>query len=236
MTTCAAYIGFDAREAAAYAVTRTSARRWLHTSVPIRGLVLDSLREQGLYRRPTRRVDGKLWDDISQAPMATEFAISRFLVPHLAKEGLALFIDGDMLVRGSLDRLFEEADRNKAVSVVQHRHEPAPGLKMDGQQQTAYPRKNWSSLMLFNVDHPANGALTPELVNSVPGRDLHRFCWLQDRDIGELDVSWNWLAGHSDPDVAPDVVHFTDGAPFMPGYEGAPYAEEWRAALNRWAA
>jgi hypothetical protein len=32
--------------------------------------------------------------------------------------------------------------------------------------------------MVFNCDHPANRALTLDLINTVPGRDLHRFCWL----------------------------------------------------------
>jgi hypothetical protein len=107
---------------------------------------------------------------------------------------------------------------------------------MDGQAQTRYARKNWSSVILWNVDHPANKALTIELVNSVPGRDLHRFCWLEDDLIGELHPKWNWLVGHSDPEIDPAIVHFTDGIPTMQGYEDSEYADEWRAELERWAA
>ena len=87
--------------------------------------------------------------------------------------------------------------------------------------------------MLFNCDHPANAALTDELINTAPGRDLHRFCWLNDGDIGSLHQKWNWLVGHSDPIVNPTIVHFTDGTPLMPGYEDQPYADEWRAAEER---
>lgn len=230
------FIGFDPREVAGFAVTRSSTRRHSLAPIPAFGLRLAELRAAGLYHRPTSIRDGRLWDDISEAPMATEFAISRFLVPHLAGNGWALFMDCDMLVRGKLDRLFDLADPDKAVMVVKHDHRPANATKMDGQLQTAYPRKNWSSVVLFNCDHKANRALTPALVNAVPGRDLHRFCWLDDAEIGDLDVSWNWLAGHSDAGVEPAIVHFTDGTPDMAGYEASPYAEEWRAELMRWAA
>lgn len=92
--------------------------------------------------------------------------------------------------------------------------------------------------MLFNVNHPANASLTPELVNALPGRDLHRFCWLADNEIGELETGWNYLVGHHTPDDAPvpALVHFTDGIPTMRGYEDCEFADEWRAELELWAA
>jgi lipopolysaccharide biosynthesis glycosyltransferase len=230
------WIGFDPREADAFAVARHSINRHLITPIPVRGVVLSGLRAAGLYNRPTSRRDGRLWDEISEAPMATEFACSRFLVPHLAQSGWALFMDCDMLVRTDLMKLFQQADSTKAVQVVKHNHQPSEGVKMDGQAQTRYARKNWSSVILWNVDHPANKGLTTELVNSVPGRDLHRFCWLEDDLIGELHPKWNWLVGHSDPEIDPAIVHFTDGIPTMQGYEDSEYADEWRAELERWAA
>jgi lipopolysaccharide biosynthesis glycosyltransferase len=230
------WIGFDQREADAFAVCRHSINRHLITPIRVRGVVLSGLRAAGLYNRPTGRRDGRLWDEISEAPMATEFACSRFLVPHLAQSGWALFMDCDMLVRTDLMKLFQQADSTKAVQVVKHNHQPPEGVKMDGQAQTRYARKNWSSVILWNVDHPANKALTIELVNSVPGRDLHRFCWLEDGLIGELHPKWNWLVGHSDPEIDPAIVHFTDGIPTMQGYEDSEYADEWRAELERWAA
>ncbi|TGQ95408.1 hypothetical protein EN851_07780 [Mesorhizobium sp. M8A.F.Ca.ET.208.01.1.1] len=230
------WIGFDPREADAFAVCRHSIHRYLIAPVPVRGVVLSQVRARGLYTRPTSRREGRLWDDISGAPMATEFACSRFLVPHLAGSGWALFMDGDMLARTDLQRLFALADPDKAVMVVKHDHRPRETVKMDGQAQTLYARKNWSSVMLFNCDHPANAALTPELVNTLPGRDLHRFCWLDDAEIGALDPQWNFLVGHSDPEIDPAIVHFTDGTPAMAGYEDCAYADEWRAELERWAA
>jgi hypothetical protein len=237
------WIGFDPREAAAFAVAKETARKVRRgCEIQVRGVVLAGLIGEGLYRRRTSVKDGRLFDEISEHPMATEFAISRFLVPHLATRfsggpyGYALFMDCDVLVRTPLQDLFALADPSKAVMVVKHNHQPAEAAKMDGQVQSRYARKNWSSVMLFNLDHPANAALTVDLVNSVPGRDLHAFCWLEDEDIGGLDASWNWLVGHSSPEIEPDIVHFTDGIPTMPGYENCAYADEWRAALRQWAA
>jgi hypothetical protein len=232
------WIGWDPREADAFAVARHSIKRHAIAPIPVRGLVLTDLRTGGLYTRPTRRgVNGRLIDELSvrgdyDGSMATEFACSRFLVPKLAKSGWALFMDGDMLVRRDLLALFNQADPTKAVMVVKHDHQPRETVKMDGQAQTRYARKNWSSVILWNVDHPANQALTMELVNSVPGRDLHRFCWLDDALIGDLDPQWNFLVGHSDPDIDPAIVHFTDGTPAMEGYEDCEYADEWRAELE----
>jgi hypothetical protein len=230
------WIGYDPRELDAYAVARRTANIHCIKPIPVRGVVLAELRERGLYRRPTSIKDGRLWDDISEAPMATEFAISRFLVKELAGSGWALFIDSDMLVRHNLDRLFESLDRSKAVMVVKHHHEPPEGLKMDGQAQTRYARKNWSSVMAFNCDHPANRALTVDLINTVPGRDLHRFCWLDDELIGGLDPKWNYLVGHTKGVADPGIVHFTEGTPAMAGYEDCEFADEWRAELLKWAA
>lgn len=229
------WIGFDPREAAAFAVARYTLNRMKTTPIPVRGLVLSRLIEAGLYRRPTSIRDGKLWDDISDAPMSTEFAISRFLIKHLSGSGWALFIDADMLVRTPIERLFEALDPSKAVMCVKHVYEPPKGVKMDGQEQTRYARKNWSSVMAINCDHPANRALTVEYVNTVPGRDLHRFAWLDDDLIGGLHDAWNYLVGHTDPLIDPRIVHFTEGGPWFPGYERVEYAPEWNLALHDWA-
>jgi lipopolysaccharide biosynthesis glycosyltransferase len=230
------FLGFDPREAVAFAVARDSIRRRLSSPVKVRGLILSHLRAQGLYWRKHERRDGQLWDVISNAPMSTEFAISRFLIPTLACTGWALFLDADMLVLGDLAELFEAADDRYAVMCVKHDYAPMRTEKMDGQAQTAYPRKNWSSLCLWNCNHPANARLTVEMVNSLPGRDLHRFCWLDDDLIGDLDPAWNYLIGHSDPKITPKIVHFTAGGPWFAGYEHVPYADEWREARDAWAA
>src|SRR6185369_708218 len=240
------WIGWDPREAAAFAVARHSIRQSNLKHIPVFGLVLSDLQARGLYTRPTTirtNSEGRfeMVDQLSIRPdydgrVSTQHAIARFLVPHLAKDGWALFMDGDMLVRANLARLFAGLDSRKAIYCVKHNHEPSSSTKMDGQVQTQYERKNWSSFVVFNCWHAANRALTPELVNTVPGRDLHRFCWIDDDGlIGELDPSWNFLIGHSDPKIDPKVAHFTSGTPEMAGYENTPYADEWRDARDDWA-
>lgn len=234
------WVGFDKREAAAFAVAKHSAGRRCTQPLPIFALEINTLRERSLYTRPTARrfVGGAsvLWDVISDAPMSTEFALTRFLTPILARfSGWALFMDSDVLVRSNLARLFEAADRTKAVQVVKHGLLGPAGAKMDGQVQTSYRRKNWSSVMLFNCEHPSNARLTLEFVNSAKGLDLHQFCWLEDDEIGDLAPEWNWLVGHSPPVVDPAIVHFTDGFPLMPGYENQPYADEWERELRHWS-
>jgi hypothetical protein len=225
------WIGWDPREAAAWEVARRSILRRLSKPIPVKALCLSELIASGRYTRPTESRDGRLWDFISDAPMATEHANARFLVKELAKEGWALFMDGDILARADVTRLFEGLNPDKAAYCVHHHHDPGshPGLKMDGQIQTRYARKNWSSVMAINCDHPANQALTVDLINSVPGRDLHRFCWLEDGQIGEIDPEWNYLVGVTKAEVEPKIAHFTLGAPDMPGWEDQPYADEWRA-------
>lgn len=233
------WIGYDPRETEAFAICRRTLRSNAY-GAPIYPLDLTELRRIGLYRRPTSTVDGKLWDDISEAPMSTEFSNSRFLTPILAKaidpDGWAIFMDCDILCRQSLAGLFHALDESKAVMCVQHVHEPTSDTKMDGQTQTRYARKNWSSVMAFNLAHKANRKLTVDLVNAVPGRDLHRMCWLDDKDIGALHPKWNYLVGVTEGVDNPALCHFTEGVPTMPGYEGVPYADEWLKARREWLA
>ncbi len=231
------YIGWEPREAEAFFVCRGSLLKHLSQPIPVSGLVLAQLQCDGLYTRPVDRHSGHLIDVLSRRPdyngaMSTEFAISRFFVPMLAKTGWALFMDCDMLVRRDIAEVFKLCDPSKAVMCVKHDYEPSNREKMDGQIQTPYYRKNWSSFLLWNVDHPANKRLTPEMLNSAIGKSLHAFSWLDDDEIGELPQEWNFLVGHSDPSIDPAVAHFTAGIPNMRGYENSPFADEWRGALS----
>jgi len=231
------WIGFDPRpaESQGFAVARQSIRRRLTMPIPIMGLNLQKLRSDGLYWRATERVEGRLWDVISQAPMSTEFAISRFLVPHLAGSGWAVFVDADVMARANLTEMFTQVDPTKACMVVKHDYKPMGSIKMDGQVQTAYARKNWSSVVLWNCDHPATRKLTVGMVNTARGLDLHQFAWLDDEDIGELQPCWNHLVGDKPPDPDAKLVHFTNGTPNMAGHEHDEFADEWRDELAWWA-
>jgi hypothetical protein len=234
------FIGYDPREATAFAVARDSCRQHLNLPTPIYGLLLSDLKRRGVYRRPIEmRASAAdrpiMWDTVSDAPMSTEHANARFFVPHLAKTGWALFTDGDVLFRDNVGKLFDSLDRHKAVYCVKHEHKPTDLIKMDGQAQTVYARKNWSSVIAFNCDHESNRrGLSLDMLNKTPGRHLHALCWLEHDEIGELDPAWNFLVGYSDPTIIPKIVHFTSGVPDMPGYEHQAYATEWFAARDRW--
>lgn len=226
------FIGWDPREQDAWQVAAHSMRRRASIGLDIQPLMLRQLSGAGLYCRPTGIHQGRLWDGISAAPMATEFALTRFLVPQLAGyRGWALFCDCDFLWRDDVAELFAFADERYAVMVVPHAHRPAEAVKMDGQVQTSYARKNWSSLMLVNCAH-LHHAGTLDRVNRWPGLWLHQFRWLPDEAIGFLPESWNWLEGVSAAAPEPCAVHYTRGLPSMPGYERSAFADEWREELH----
>jgi len=227
------YVGFDVRMPDAYMVAARSAVDKCSIPLQVEPLVLPHLRACRAYTRTTLNNGGVMWDEISDAPMSTQFAISRFLIPMLSGfKGQALFCDNDFLFRFDPAELFTEEAKKYAVMVVKHQYEPTDSLKMDGQLQTTYARKNWSSFIVWNCDHPANSWLTVDNVNKTTGRDLHRFCWLQDEEIGELHPEWNWLEGHSSAEINPKAVHYTRGTPDMPGHENTPYSEEWWQTLR----
>ena len=227
------YVGWDPREQDAFDVCRFSLDRHASAALRIHPIRKDALVAQGLYSRPTETRDGQLWDVISGAPMSTEFAITRFFVPLLAKARndtgtWAVFCDCDFLWTSDIYAMLDRLDARKALYCVQHSHLPTEQVKMDNQVQTQYSRKNWSSLMVFNLRHPAHDALRADVLNTVPGRDLHRFCWLRDEDIGGLDVTWNWLEGYSPLDHrTPHAIHFTRGGPWLPQYKNVTFGELW---------
>lgn len=240
MTPYRVFIGWDPRETVAFDICRWSLARRCSRPVSVYPIMEKTLRQMNppLYTRPQERRDGgQLWDLISDAPMSTEFAITRFLTPHLAQEGWALFIDCDMLVLGDVSDLFKKADPSYAVQVVKHIHVPAETTKMDDQIQTTYRRKNWSSVMLFNCDHPANRRLTVEKINTLPGRDLHAFCWLEDDEIGSLPLDWNYLVGVSPEIDRPLLAHYTLGTPDMKQVTvPEPWADQWWLEKACWEA
>lgn len=216
------WIGWDSREDAAYRVARDSLLRRASAPVTVRPIRLRDLTRRGVFDRP---VD----------PLAsTEFTYTRFLTPYLADyRGWALFCDCDFLFLGDVAELREFADPAVAVYCVQHDHRPAETVKMDGRAQTVYPRKNWSSFMLFNCGHPSTRRLTPETVSSAEPAYLHRMAWAGDAEIGALPADWNWIAGTSPPPptgAGPRAVHFTAGGPWFEACQDVPYAEAWRAA------
>lgn len=220
------YVGYDSREDIAWQVCRHSILRHCGPDVEIYPLKLTTLREIGLYTR-------------GEDNASTEFSITRFLAPYLgAHDGWTIFVDCDFLFTRDVRDVLQHADREKAVFVVQHNYTPANMIKMDGKQQTVYPRKNWSSFILFNNAHPEVKALTPEVVNTAAPSFLHRFQWLSDDSlIGTLPLDWNFLEGeYPVRDNVPAAVHYTNGGPWFPDWQNVDYAELWIVERDRYLA
>jgi lipopolysaccharide biosynthesis glycosyltransferase len=212
------FVGYDSREDIAWQVCRSSLLRHSDSGVDVVPLRQDVLRELKLYTRP------------HDQGASTEFSLTRFLTPYLAAQGgWVIFCDCDFLFTTDVRLVLENLDANKAVYCVQHDYVPAHGVKMDGKQQTSYPRKNWSSFMVFNCDHPDVQALTPEVVNSASPAFLHRFDWIKDQSaIGSLDRDWNFLEGeYEKPDYTPQVIHYTNGGPWFDEWKECDFADLW---------
>lgn len=162
------------------------------------------------------------------------FIYSRFLVPHLmGYKGLALWVDGDMVCRGDVAELLAMADPSLAVQVVKHDYNTKHPIKYLGAKNEDYPRKNWSSVILWNCHHWQNKKLTPELVMESTGSYLHRFSWLEDRFIGDLPVEWNWLETEYVYNKDAKLIHHTLGTPCFKDYQYSPYSHEWWNTYQR---
>jgi hypothetical protein len=159
---------------------------------------------------------------------SNQFIYSRFLVPHLMNyQGWAMFMDGDMLVRDDIVKLWSLRDDGKAVMVVKHDYKTKANNKYLGAKNQDYPRKNWSSVVLWNCAHPENSILTPEYIENATGAQLHRFTWLADELIGDLPKVWNWLPDELGENPEAKLLHWTLGTPSFHEYADAPMAGEW---------
>jgi hypothetical protein len=209
------FIGFDPREAVAYSVLAHSIQARASVPVAVAPLALSQL--------------GHLLRRERHALQSTDFSFSRFLTPYLSDyAGWSLFMDCDMLMRDDVAKLWDLCDERYAVQVVKHDHKPRETTKFLGAAQTAYAKKNWSSVMLFN--NARCRTLTPDYVNTASGLELHQFKWLEsDAMIGELPHRWNHLVGYDAPSEDISLAHYTIGGPYFPEYADCPLADEWRA-------
>lgn len=217
MATNKIYIGYDSREIVAYEVCKFSIERHnKNKNISVHPLKQNSLRELGLYNRPEDKL------------ASTEFSLTRFLVPFLSNyQGFSIFVDCDFLYTTDIEALFESVDKTKALSVVKHDYVPNEKTKMDGKTQHIYPRKNWSSMMVFNNAHPSNKKLNLDLVNKETPQYLHRLSWLNDDEIGSIPHEWNYLVGWYDDIEKPKAIHYTEGGPWFENHKDCEFSKEW---------
>jgi lipopolysaccharide biosynthesis glycosyltransferase len=164
------------------------------------------------------------------------FIYSRFLVPSLCDyKGTAVFFDGDQICTSDVAELlkYPEQEPEKAVWVVKHDYKTKHPVKYLGAKNDDYPRKNWSSVILWNCHHWQNKKLTPELVMESTGSYLHRFSWLEDRFVGDLPVEWNWLESEYVYNKDAKLIHHTLGTPCFKDYQYSPYSQEWWSTYHR---
>ena len=221
------FIGFDSRERAATNVLIDSLYMHSSSSLSITPLITSQLENQSIY---WRKRDSK---------QSTDFSFSRFLVPFLMDyKGWAIFMDCDMLCLADITSLWMKRDNQFAVMCVKHDHNPSETTKFQGEIQTSYPKKNWSSMMLLNCSKCKS--LTVDYVNSATGLDLHRFNWLEDESlIGEISQDWNSLVevksfGESDENLSANLLHWTLGGPWFNDQRlmGGRLAAMWFAARD----
>ena len=206
------YIGYDPREAVAFHTCANSIIR--HASQPV-AIVPVALNLFSDYEET--HTDG-----------SNHFIYTRFLVPHLQEyTGWAIFIDGDMIVRDDIVKLWELQNLYMDVMVVKHDYKTRMPVKYLGAKNENYPRKNWSSVILWNCNSFPNRQLTPKFIQKSTGSELHRFSWIEDSRIGELPPEWNWLPDEYGPNPAAKLLHYTLGTPCFHEFADTPMADEW---------
>ena len=211
-------VGYDKRESVAYHVFTQSVLE--KSSVPVSFIPL-SANTLKIYKE-------------THADGSNEFIYSRFLTPFLMDySGWAIFADGDMVCNSDIAELWALRDESKAVQVVKHNYKTKKSVKYLGNKNEDYPRKNWSSLILWNCGHPDNKILTPEFIQEKPGAFLHRFSWLDDSHIGELPLEWNWLAIEYPDNPNANIVHYTLGTPCFKEYSQGSMADYWYVVHQR---
>jgi lipopolysaccharide biosynthesis glycosyltransferase len=216
------FVGYDTREDITYQVCEYSILKH-QPNAEVIPLKQKDLRDSGIYQRSV--------DNLG----STEFTFTRFLVPYLSDyTGWAIFCDCDFLWTTDISELFDLADDRYAAMVVKHDYTPKEGVKMDGCRQLPYPRKNWSSLILWNCGHISNQKLDLKTVNEETGQYLHRFQWLKDEEIGSITHEWNWLVNwYQEPtDGFPKALHYTEGGPWFKDYRHCEYHQVWKTYLK----
>lgn len=207
------FIGWDKNESVAWHVLAHSIMRRASKPVLISPVMLSQIRDEFTRKR-----------DPGQS---TDFSHARFMTPHLAAGGISVFMDCDMLCLTDITELEDIARANNDldVLVVKHDYTPKTQSKFLGQKQEAYPKKNWSSLMVFNGHRQAVRNLTPEYINKASPMELHQFQWA--KSVGGLGKEWNHLIGEYPDREDAKIVHYTIGGPWFPEYKNCDYSEEW---------
>ena len=211
-------VGFDQRESVAYHTFSQSIIE--KSSLPVAFIPLAINTLKGYKETHTDK--------------SNDFIYSRFLTPFLNDfVGWVIFADGDMICQGDIKELWDLKDDSKAVMVVKHDYQTKALKKYLGNKNENYPRKNWSSVILWNCSHPKHKILTPDFIAKQTGAFLHRFSWLEDSEIGEIPKEWNWLAIEYPENKNAKLIHYTLGTPCFKEYKNTDMSEIWYETYHR---
>ena len=211
-------VGFDQRESVAYHTFTQSIIEKASIPVSFTPLAINTLKG---YKE-------------THTDKSNDFIYSRFLTPHLNNfQGWAIFADGDMICQADIKELWDLRDESKALFVVKHNYQTKAHQKYLGNINENYPRKNWSSVILWNCSHPKHRVLTPDFIANQSGKYLHRFCWLEDKDIGDLPLEWNWLAIEYPENKKAKLIHYTLGTPCFKDYQNTEMSDIWHQTQQR---
>ena len=211
------FVGYDPREAIAYHVCVNSIIRNASAPVAIIPVALNLFTD---YKE-------------THGDNSNHFVYTRFLVPYLMDfRGRAIFIDGDMVVRGDIIELYESLQTAHDVAVVKHDYKTRMPVKYMGAPNEDYPRKNWSSVIVWDCQSFPNRRLTPDFVQKQPGSFLHRFAWIDDDRIQALPPEWNWLPDELGENTEAKLLHYTLGTPCFHEFADTTQAAEWHSEHN----
>ena len=211
-------VGFDQRESVAYHTFTQSIIEKSSLPVSFVPLAINTLKEY----------------EEKHTDKSNDFIYSRFLTPYLNNfQNWAIFADGDMICQADIKELWDLRDESKALLVVKHDYQTKAHQKYLGNINENYPRKNWSSLILWNCSHPKHKILTPDFIANQSGKYLHRFSWLDNNEIGELPREWNWLAIEYPENLKAKLIHYTLGTPCFKDYRETEMSDIWHKTQQR---
>ncbi len=168
------------------------------------------------YEVEVKKLDISLIPEYTRdyANQSTEFTYSRFLIPYLENyEGISYFIDDDYIWEHTPLSLFYFLDPEHAVACVKYDFQDHEETKFNGEKNVSYPKKLWSSLMIFNNGHEDCRKLTPEVVNNESGKYLHQFEWTN--QISKIPHNKICTEGYDTIEKSHHAVHYTRGGPWI---------------------
>lgn len=211
------YIGYDSRHGNLAEVSKISIEQSIFKDTGA-GHLINEIR----YEPEIKLLDVSKIPEYTReyANQSTEFTYSRFLIPYLENyEGFSIFIDDDFIFERTLLPMFYYLHPDDAVACIQYPQYKHDETKFNGEVNIDYPKKLWSSMMIFNNGHEDCKKLTPETVNTWTGKQLHQFEWTD--KISKIPEKYIFVEGYDDPDVKWDFsgIHYTRGGPWVEGMD-----------------